>query len=351
MSALSASSSLSLTYSALQLRSSSATVRSSTQQDAVVGAPAASGSAGATAQPKGHPVGELRRLPLMTALFSAIEGLRSGATASPGAASAQAPEEPADAAMDFTHALFHAMRALARDGGSSATAAAASGEAAVSTSEAQTPTQTPARHPEHQGGHGRWHRGERGWGMGGLADRLEALAARLTPPVTQAATPSVSQPALQEPVTQPLSSSASFSLQLSMTQAQASLVQGGQASSFSASVSTVSLQFSWSTTAAVGSAGTPAPSPSTAEASPATAPAATMTAGVLPTDPMSELLAAFSSLYERLQPQADEAAGPQQLADFLRQMAQSLRGGAVADAMATDLSTPEQTGVLLSQAA
>lgn len=81
------------------------------------------------------------------------------------------------------------------------------------------------------------------------------------------------------------------------------------------------------------------------------APAATMTAGMQPTDPMSELLAAFSSLYERLQPQADEPAGPQQLADFLRQMAQSLRGGAAADGAAADLCAPEQTGVLLCQAA
>lgn len=230
-----------------------------------------------------------RRNPLVAAMMQALGSLMpsskttdaqdtknaaGNASATPAPASPDAGSSLKDAAMAFAHELFDALRS-----------AGAGREGRDSASE----NGRVHGHGHHHHGHGR--------GYGDLAQRLERLAAE------------VSAPAKPADPAQPDAATVSITASLSTASISSSTGADGS-SSTSVNLSTLNLSL-------------------TQQAAPAA------------TAKESPLLAAFRKLFDALQPasagdatQPDAASG---LASFLRQLAQSLRGGQ--DAAATAVPT------------
>lgn len=378
--------SLSLSFTAIQASSTSSVARSGTGAAASTVEPAGASGRDAPQSPVGP-----RRHPLMAALMSALDSLRTGAigdtaTAAPASNSAAAttgaptaaasgntanPGDLRDAVMDFAHVMFQALRTL---GDAAAPAGAAS---AVSPEDGG---QDQHRHGHHHYGHPGAGHGHHGWGPGGvagLADRLDSLAARLTAgpqadpsadaaasevAASGSATPQAEPVVIAPPTAEGAESPApavtqAVQLQLSLTQARASVDVGGASADFTATVSTLSLQIQWG---ALGSApsvsggaadaqgvieaepsdvavgatsvdGTPVGADAEAVGSTAEAQAPSDAQVTAAPDPFAELRAAFARLFEQLNPGQTAADGPQQLADFLRSVADGLRSGTAAN--------------------
>jgi hypothetical protein len=240
-----------------------------------------------------------RRNPLVAAMMQALGSLmpsskttaaqdtKTAATDSSATAAAATPDASSslkDAAMAFAHELFNALRSTGsgRDGGDSASE---SGRV--------------HGHGHHHHGHGR--------GYGDLAQRLERLASEVAAPAKPA------EPAQPD--------SAALSITASLTTAAFSTTSDSADGSSTTSVSLTTVNLS-------------------------------LTQQTAPADAAKEspLLSAFRKLFDALQPAAGkDAAKPDAasgLASFLRQLAQSLRGGQ--DEAATALPTQ---GSLISVAA
>lgn len=233
-----------------------------------------------------------RRNPLVAAMMQALGSLMpsskttdaqdtkntaGNASATPAPASPDAGSSLKDAAMAFAHELFDALRSAGagREGGDSAS----------------------ENGRVHGHGHGHHHHHGHGRGYGDLAQRLERLAAE------------VSAPAKPADPAQPDAATVSITASLSTASISSSTGADGS-SSTSVNLSTLNLSLTQQATPAA-----------TAKESP--------------------LLSAFRKLFDALQPaSAGDAAKPDAasgLASFLRQLAQSLRGGQ--DAAATALPT------------